>query len=127
MWECIDYVAAKQTLRNRPAGMIKARLYNIDGLHYKSLILDKVLPAIVSKCPLGMKSKVIYIQHDNAPPHKSVFSSCPELVEKITELGVLVMIREQLPNSPDLNVLDLGVFELCRAVNFKMLQRMSMN
>jgi len=86
MWECMDYVAAKRTSRNRPAGTIKAKPYNIDGLHYKSLILDKVLPTIASKCPLGMKSKAIYIQHDNVPPHKSVLSSCPELVEKTGSL-----------------------------------------
>jgi len=31
IWECVDYVPAKRTSRNRPAGMIKVKPYNIDG------------------------------------------------------------------------------------------------
>jgi len=118
IWECVDYVAAKRTSRNRPAGTIEPRTYNIDGRRYRSLILDKVLPAIAEKCPIGMKAKPIVIQHDNAPPHKAVYSTLPELVEKNMELGISVLIREQPPNSPDLNILDLGIFRALQSHQF---------
>jgi len=74
------------------------------------LILDKLLPAIKVQCPIAMLQNWIFIQHDNAPPHKNVSTALPELIAKSLELRINVAIREQPPNSPDLNVLDLGIF-----------------
>ncbi len=110
LWECVDYVAAKWSLHNRPAGMIEVKPYSIDGKRYRALILDKLLPAIKEKCPIAMLHNRIFIQHDNAPAHKTVSTALPELVAKSLELGINVAICEQPPNSPDLNVLDLGIF-----------------
>ncbi len=110
LWECVDYVAAKRSSRNRPAGTIEIKPYNIDGKRYRALILDKLLPAIKEKCPIAMLNNRIFIQHDNAPPHKAVSTALPEFVAKSLELGIDVAIWEQPPNSPDLNVLDLGIF-----------------
>jgi len=118
IWECVDYVAARRTSRNRPAGTIEPKLYNINGSCYRDLILEKLLPAISEKCPIDMKAKPIFVQHDNAPPHKSVFSTLPALVDKNRELGITVMVREQPANSPDLNVLDLGVFRALQSCQF---------
>jgi len=92
IWECVDYVAAKRSSRNRPAGTIEPKPYNIDGACYRDLILDKLLPAIADKCPIGMKAKPIFVQHDNAPPHKSVHSTLPALLDKNRELGITVMV-----------------------------------
>jgi len=38
------------------------------------------------------------IQHDNAPPHQSVFTGSPELLAKCQELEIDVTIREQPPH-----------------------------
>jgi len=65
----------------------RAKPYSIDGGCYKSLILDKVILAIAEKFPLGMKAKPMYLQHNHAPPHTSVFSSLPDLVKKTGSLG----------------------------------------
>jgi uncharacterized membrane protein len=67
----------------------------------------------------AMKQKKIIIQHDNAPPHKAVTTQLPALVQKSQELGIEVIIREQPPNSPDLNVLDLGIFRALQSLQFK--------
>jgi len=99
--------------------MIEPKPYNIDGARYKDLILEKLLPAIAEKCPLAMKSKPIIVQHDNAPPHCAVSSSLPELVDRSSALGITVCIKEQPPNSPDLNVLDLGVFRALQSCQFQ--------
>jgi len=88
IWECINYVAAHRSSRNRPAGTIEPKPYNIDGPRYMDLILNKVvLLAIALKCPLLMKSKPIFIHHDNALPHCTVFSSLPALIEKTQSLA----------------------------------------
>jgi len=40
-------------------------------------------------------------------------------VEKSKEFGINVKIREQPPNSPDLNVLDLGIFRALQSCQFR--------
>jgi len=66
-----------------------------------------------------MKSKPIIVQHDNAWPHHAVSSSLPELVDRSSKLGITVHIKEQPPNSPDLTVLDLGVFCSLQSCQFQ--------
>jgi len=95
--------------------LIEPKPYNIDDTCYRDLILDKLLPAIADKYPIGMKAKPIFIQHGNAPPHKSVCSTLPALLDKNRELGITVIVQKQLSNSLDLNLLDLGVFHVLQS------------
>jgi len=110
IWECVDMVKAKRTSHNRPAGTIEPKPYIINAKRYRTLIFDKVLPAIKARCPPDMLSKTIIIQQDNATPHSSVFTDSPELLAKCRELHINVTVTNQPLNSPDLNVLDLGLF-----------------
>ncbi|KAF0707302.1 hypothetical protein AaE_013676, partial [Aphanomyces astaci] len=65
-------------------------------------------PAIKMKLPLVMKSSTVYIQQDNAGPHaKSVNKAIDQLA---VNDGWTIRLRNQPPNSPDFNVLDLGFF-----------------
>lgn len=120
IWECVDYVPAARASRNRPRGTIEPKPYNINGDRYLSLVVDKILPAIAERCPQQMKrNNRIIIQHDNAPPHQRVTSETVEFVAKCQELGLDVKIREQPPNSPDLNILDLGIFRALQSKQFR--------
>lgn len=95
-----------------PKGSAKWIDHSIDGDEYFRLLMDKVLPAIVVKHPLFCKKK-LYIQHDGAPSH-GVLARNPEIFDQAVEdtLGVSgsVKLFSQPPQSPDTNILDLGLF-----------------
>ena len=73
----------------------------------RSCIIEKVLPAIRAKWPHDTKD-VIFIQQDNAKPH--IDPNDPEFLEVASSDGFNINLSCQLPNSPELNVLDLGLF-----------------
>ena len=50
----------------------------------------------------------IYIQQDNAPAH--LLLDDPDFLRVADDNGFQFRIRNQPPNSPDFNVLDLGFF-----------------
>ena len=72
------------------------------------MLLEKVIPAVKSKWPAAKRKQPIIIQQDNAKPHCSVDD--PLLVQATTENQRKISCRCQPPNSPDLNVLELGYF-----------------
>ena len=76
----------------------------------RSCLIEEVLEvflAIRAKCPHDMKN-VIFIQQDNAKPH--IEPNDPEFLEVASSDGFNINISCQLPNSPDMNVLYLGLF-----------------
>jgi hypothetical protein len=119
IWECVDYVPAARASCNRPAGTIEPKPYSINHERYSQLILEKVLPAILVKCPAEMRARTIYIQQDNAPPHRAIFTESLPLIEKCQQLNLSIAIRNQPPNSPDLNILDLGLFRALQSKQFR--------
>lgn len=66
-----------------------------------------MLPQIRQKWPL-LSSTTIYIQQDNARPHIRIDDD--EFVNMANKDGFDINLVCQPPNSPDLNVLDLGFF-----------------
>nr|GEY39158.1 hypothetical protein [Tanacetum cinerariifolium] len=74
----------------------------------RSWLIEKVLPDIRAKWPRG-HTRSIYIQQDNAKPHINVNDSA--FLEAASRDGFDIRLCFQPPNSPDLNVLDLGFFE----------------
>jgi hypothetical protein len=81
---------------------------------YKKFILEKVLPAIEEKWPQCHRNMAIKLQQDNAKPH--LIHNDPEVLEKLSNMTVNVSLFDQPPNSPDLNVLDLGYFAAIQAL-----------
>jgi hypothetical protein len=71
-------------------------------------MIAKVLPAIQAKWPREDAGKTIWLQQDNAPshvpPHDEQFAAA------VAQTGLDIRIMSQPPNSPDMNVLDLGLF-----------------
>ena len=56
----------------------------------------------------------IYIQQDNAKPHIAVDDA--EFLQEAPQDGFDIRLRFQPPNSPDLNVLDLGFFRAIQSL-----------
>jgi hypothetical protein len=80
----------------------------------RSSCMEKVLPAIEEKWPQCHRDMTIKLQQDNAKPHR--IHNDPELLEHRSTMTVKVELFDQPPNSPDLNVLDLGYFSAIQAL-----------
>jgi hypothetical protein len=71
-------------------------------------MIAKVLPAIVARWPREDAGKTIWIRQDNAPSHVSPDDE--QFAAAVAQTGLDIRIINQPPNSPDMNVLDLGFF-----------------
>ncbi|RQM20584.1 hypothetical protein B5M09_012566 [Aphanomyces astaci] len=80
--------------------------------------MNKVVPAIKATFPSA--NKRVILQHDNATPHRSITDA--ELASVSTG-GLTFVMRRQPPNSPDLNVLDLGFFASIQSLQYKKMNR----
>ena len=83
---------------------------------YRDLLINKLIPAILEKWPRSDRmSRTIYIQQDGAKNH---------IREDDEEFNNALMLQEidaklytQTPNSPDVNLLDLGFFRAIQSFN----------
>ena len=107
MWPFVEKIKAQRSSKNRKAGTIEIKPLNVTREVYSEYLLEKVFPAIRSKFPFQRHSPV-YIQQDNARPHISPHD--PQLLHESSRGHQPIRILCQPPNSPDLNVLDLGIF-----------------
>jgi hypothetical protein len=80
----------------------------------KAFLIDKVLPAIKSMWPREDVGKTIYIQQDNARSH--IATNDPDFCRAASEDGFDIQLTCQPPNSPDLNILDLGLFNAIQSL-----------
>ncbi|KAF0749686.1 hypothetical protein AaE_006962 [Aphanomyces astaci] len=74
---------------------------------YKKMLIEQVIPAIRCKWP-STETKTIKIQQDNARPHVPPVD--PDVVAACKDQGWGMEVVFKPPNSPDMNVLDLGLF-----------------
>ncbi|KAH9130800.1 hypothetical protein LEN26_008179 [Aphanomyces euteiches] len=103
MWPFIKSVEAQRTSKNRAKGTPVTVLQNVDSAAYRQMVLEKVVPAIVAKVPRAVR--IVKIQQDNASPHRCITSA--ELRQNgFNNFDVV----NQPANSPDFDVLDLGIF-----------------
>lgn len=105
LWPFVVYEPAERSSKNRAAGTLEMKTYNVDRDIYRRCLCKVVIPEIKRVWPSG---KRFVLQHDNAKPHVS--ASDPEVVAALTEGGWDGSIDPQSANSPDFNVLDLGFF-----------------
>ena len=89
---------------------------NVDRTVYKRTLFKHVIPAIIAKWP-GCPLWHVRMQHDNAPAHVAtedawaVAAGCRNKRSTIT-------IDAQPPNSPDFNLLDLGMFASLQSLQY---------
>jgi hypothetical protein len=81
------------------------------------MLVDKLLPAIVEKWPPAYRQQPILIQQENARPHCAVIDQ--QFSEAVAAQGWDIELVCQPPQSPDLNVLDLGYFAAIQCLQYK--------
>ncbi|KAF0697312.1 Aste57867_11995 [Aphanomyces stellatus] len=111
-WHFTETVLAKRRSCRRDAGTPIMKSVSVDRATYKAMLIDKVIPAIRDKWPRG-DTKNIKIQQDNARPH--VPPCDVDVVAACTSMGWNMEVVYQPPNSPNMNVLDLGFFRVIQA------------
>ncbi|KAL4564074.1 hypothetical protein LXL04_028124 [Taraxacum kok-saghyz] len=105
---------AKRSSKNRVAGTLETKpILSVTKEITRSWLIEQVLPAIKAKWPPNHTGP-IFIQQDNAKPHIEVNDS--EFLEASSQDGFDIRLCFQPPNSPDLNVLDLGFFRAIQSL-----------
>ncbi|KAF0747401.1 hypothetical protein AaE_007744 [Aphanomyces astaci] len=112
-WHFTTKVPAVRGSRNRPAGTMQTTTVNVTRDVYKAMLIDNVIPAIKDKWPSG-GTRCVIIQQDNARPH--VPPTDHAIMAACTKDGWAMELRFQPPNSPDMNVLDLGFFRAIQSL-----------
>lgn len=107
--------SARRSSVNRVAGTIETKpIASVTREVNKAYLINKVLPAIEETWPREDVGKTIFIQQDNARSHIS--KGDPEFCHAASDSEFDIQLTCQLPNSPDLNVLDLGFFSAIQSL-----------
>ncbi|MCP4504234.1 MAG: hypothetical protein GY822_30295 [Deltaproteobacteria bacterium] len=125
IWPLATKKPAVRASRNRPAGTMETKPQLVTRNVIRDMLIGKVLPAIVEKWPESMRYHPLQIQQDNARPH--IAANDKDWVDAVAATGMDVQLVNQPPNSPDLNVLDLGLFSAIQARQYKKIPSASMN
>ncbi|KAL2935755.1 Histone-lysine N-methyltransferase SETMAR [Bienertia sinuspersici] len=106
--------SAKRNSKNRAAGTLETKaMQSISQEVMRQKFIQELLPEIKQKWPKNV-STTVWIQQDNAKPH--IMGDDLEFVEACKEGGLDIRLINQPPQSPDLNVLDLGFFRAIQAL-----------
>ncbi|KAI5400180.1 hypothetical protein KIW84_065200 [Lathyrus oleraceus] len=109
---------ARRSSVNRVAGTIETKpIASVTREVNKAYLINKVLPAIENMWPREDVGKKIFIQQDNARSHIS--KDDPDFCRAASESEFDIQLTCQPPNSPDLNVLDLGFFNAIQSLQQK--------
>jgi len=116
IWPFIsDRVVQRSSAYHKRGDVVMEPILSIDRDIYRSFILEKVLPAIKEKVP--RRHSTLFIQQDNAGAH--ILRDDPAFKEVVAQLGREVILINQPPQSPDLNILDLGYFNSIQSLQQK--------
>ena len=117
IWPFITQEPAKRSSKNRKRGELETKpIQSITKEHIRAILITNVLPTIRAKWPAGL-SKHIYIQQDNVKPH--IAHNDREFLEEAMTDGFNIKLVQQPPNSPDMNLLDLGFFRSIQALQYQ--------
>ncbi|KAL7125602.1 hypothetical protein ABFS83_14G127700 [Erythranthe nasuta] len=114
----VTHEPAKRTSVNRVAGTLETKpITSVNKEVIRSYLIEKVLPAIKEKWPREDAGHPIFIQQDNARTH---VDRNDELFRRAaSQDGFDIRLISQPPNSPDLNILDLGFFSAIQSLQYK--------
>ncbi|KAE8820555.1 hypothetical protein D1007_01298 [Hordeum vulgare] len=90
---------------------------SVDRNKSREYLVKYVLPAIKEKWPESDRWNTIYVQQDNARTH--ILPDDPVFMQEAARGGWDIKMIYQPPNSPDLNILDLGWFASIQAMFHK--------
>ncbi|KAK8705263.1 hypothetical protein V6N13_048869 [Hibiscus sabdariffa] len=98
----------RRNSKNRQVGTLETKpISSVTKDVIRSCLINKVLPGIRAKWP-SSSDKRVFIQQDNAKPHIDIHDE--QFLQAASLDGFNFQLFFQPPNSPDLNVLDLGYF-----------------
>ncbi|XP_057426190.1 uncharacterized protein LOC130719589 [Lotus japonicus] len=110
--------AAKRSSANRVVGTLETKpITSVTKEVSRLFLIQKVLPAIRAKWPRDCVRDPIFIQQDNARSH--IDQNDAEFCQAAKLDGFDIRLMCQPPNSPDLNVLDLGFFSAIQSLQHK--------
>ncbi|XP_021848744.2 uncharacterized protein [Spinacia oleracea] len=110
--------APKRTSKNRGKGtMITKVVESVRQKETKDMLINQIVPTIMEKWPHSEGPKTIFIQQDNARTH--INHSDPQWQQAHQQGDFTFIIVQQLPNNPDLNILDLGFFRSIQSLMHK--------
>ena len=116
----VTFEHAKRSSVNRPAGTIEAKpIATITRDVIREFMISSVLPAIRARWPLEDVDKPIYILQDNAPSHIRVEHDDPQFLEAGKEDGFDIRVIFQPSNSPNFDIVDLGISHAIQAIEIK--------
>lgn len=109
---------ARRSSVNRPAGTLETKpIQSITRNVIKKCVLEQVVPSMMELWPIEERGQPIFIQQDNAKTH--IDSEDQDFRCVASQNGFDIRLVRQPPNSPDLNVLDLGFFRSIQALQHK--------
>ena len=117
IWPFVEKVQAVRNSRNRVRGTWETKNVNVKRENFREMLVEKLLPSIIAKWPEADRARTIEIQQDNAKPH--CFSDDEGFHDAVAAAGWDMRLVRQPPNSPDLNVLDLGYFAAIQSLQYK--------
>ncbi|XP_021840380.2 uncharacterized protein [Spinacia oleracea] len=83
----------------------------------RSMLIEQIIPAIIEKWPPSEGPKTIFIQQDNAKAHVTQDDAIWQQVYQQGDFTFILV--QQPPNSPDMNILDLGFFRSIQSLLHK--------
>ncbi|GMF51686.1 unnamed protein product [Phytophthora fragariaefolia] len=121
VWAFLTHQPAKRSSRNRPVGTMVPCAVSVSKTSYRKMLIEKVLPAIQEKFPGANEGMRIVVQQDNASPR--IPPDDAAWTQAVVASGCNVRLNFQPPNSPDMNVLDLAVFNALQVRQQRMVAR----
>jgi hypothetical protein len=106
IWPFVETKPAKRRSKNRPRGAPVTQPIIVNRQIYRHFLGDKLILYICADFP--DLTKQVIIQQDNARPH--IAESDSRFRDIVEDLQLDCVLKNQTPNSPDFNVLDLGFF-----------------
>jgi hypothetical protein len=123
MWPFAEQVAAQRNSVNRPRGTLETKCISVKKRVYKDYMMNKVLPAIADKWPRNHEPELtIGIQADNPSSHNIWGDADWKEACQNQYQHFRFVKRTQPAQSPDTNILDLGIFASMQAEAHKLKQ-----
>jgi len=110
IWPIGNIELAKKASKNRPAGTPEWKSESVDRAKHECLLLNDIVPAMLTKWPTDVNNAVVRFQQDGAKAHLHPHDR--DFLDETKSLGVEGKTRlcTQPANSPDVNINDLGFF-----------------
>ena len=116
IWPIGDWEPVKRGSKNRPKGTLVWKNKMVTKDVYRELLINQLIPAIMEKWQRRDRmSRTIYIQQDGVKNH--IPEDDKEFNNALMEQDIDAKLYTQTPNSPDVNLLDLGFFRAIQSIN----------